>query len=116
MSDAKPPLQLPRTAEPPELSDLIESIVQKAVAQICHGELAPFMHSKACAQLIGVSPEHLCAMRARGEGPPWSGEGKWIRYERTAVLEWIRNLPRHPSPAAAGEPLTTIHDQRMDSG
>ena len=54
----------------------------------------PFIPSKECAQLIGVTPEHLSAMRARGEGPPWSGEGKWIRYERRAVLDWLANLPR----------------------
>ena len=33
-------------------------------------------------------------MRARGEGPPWSGAGKWTRYERRAVLTWLANLPR----------------------
>jgi hypothetical protein len=33
-------------------------------------------------------------MRARGEGPPWSGDGKWIRYRRSEVLDWIASLPR----------------------
>ena len=33
-------------------------------------------------------------MRSRGEGPPWSGAGKWTRYERRAVLAWLASLPR----------------------
>jgi hypothetical protein len=83
------------SAEPAaELKSLIERVVE-ATAQ-----RKPFVTSKECAQLITVTPEHLSAMRARGEGPPWSGEGKWIRYERRAVLEWLASLPREtPLPA-----------------
>ena len=58
------------------------------------GALKPFITCKECADLIGVTPEHLCGMRARGEGPPWSGAGKWTRYERRAVLTWLASLPR----------------------
>jgi hypothetical protein len=95
MSDAKP-LSLPFTAVPlHELDDLIERIVQKTLAQIGYADQSsPFINSKKCADLIGVSPEHLCAMRARGHGPPWSGDGKWIRYRRSEALDWIANLPR----------------------
>jgi hypothetical protein len=59
---------------------------------------SPFIRSSECAQLLGVTPQHLCGMRARGQGPPWSGDGKWVRYERAAVIEWIRNLPRQSTP------------------
>ncbi|KRR04225.1 hypothetical protein [Bradyrhizobium valentinum] len=95
MSDAKP-LSLPFTAVPAphELDDLIERIVQKTLAQVGYADQAnPFINSKACADLIGVSSEHLCAMRARGQGPPWSGEGKWIRYRRFDVISWLAQLP-----------------------
>jgi hypothetical protein len=85
----------------PELESLIQCVVQRTLAQLGPFEAPPFINSKACAELIGVSPEHLCAMRARGQGPPWSGEGKWIRYERQAVVEWIRNLP---TQTGAGHP------------
>jgi hypothetical protein len=78
-----------------QLETLIQRIVQQTLAQLDRGEAVPFINSRMCAELLGVSPEHLCAMRARGEGPPWSGEGKWIRYRRTRVLDWIANLPRH---------------------
>jgi hypothetical protein len=77
-----------------ELENLVERIVETAIARIEGGAFKPFITCKECADLIGVTPEHLCAMRARGEGPPWSGAGKWTRYERRAVLTWLANLPR----------------------
>lgn len=90
---------LPQLAETPrsELEALIQCVVQQTIAQLRQPEPTPFINSKACAELIGVSPEHLCAMRARGEGPPWSGEGKWTRYRRADALDWIANLPRQAS-------------------
>jgi hypothetical protein len=33
-------------------------------------------------------------MRNRGEGPPWSGAGKWIRYARGAAIDWLAALPK----------------------
>jgi hypothetical protein len=95
MSDANH-LTLPHQAESPcpELETLIQRVVQRTIAQLDRVEAAPFINSKACAELLGVSPEHLCAMRARGEGPPWSGDGKWIRYRRSDALDWIASLPR----------------------
>ncbi len=95
MSEVKP-LSLPLSAVPTslELDDLIERVVQKTLAQVGYADRPnPLINGKACANLIGVSPEHLCAMRARGQGPPWSGHGKWIRYDRQVVLDWISNLP-----------------------
>jgi hypothetical protein len=77
-----------------ELETLIQRIVKQTLAQLDRDEAVPFINSKMCAELLGVSSEHLCAMRARGEGPPWSGDGKWIRYRRSAVLDWIASLPR----------------------
>jgi hypothetical protein len=90
------PLHVPLSAAatPLELDDLIERIVQKTLAQVGYAAHSnPFVNSKACAELIGVSPEHLCAMRARCQGPPWSGEGKWIRYRRSDVVSWLAQLP-----------------------
>src|SRR4051812_15307289 len=92
MSEVRPQLS-PLSAVPLELDDLIERIVQKTLAQTGVFESNPFINSKACANLLGVSPEHLCAMRARGQGPPWSGEGKWIRYRRSEVIRWLDQLP-----------------------
>ncbi|MET4279700.1 hypothetical protein ABIB68_002163 [Bradyrhizobium sp. F1.2.2] len=94
MSDAG--LSLPDLAgsERSELEALIERIVERTLSQIGHLEKTPFVNSTACSELLGVTPEHLCAMRARGEGPPWSGAGKWIRYRRSDVLTWLASLPR----------------------
>jgi hypothetical protein len=89
------------------LESLIERVVEATVARIqATAPPKPFIPSKECAQLIGVTPEHLSAMRARGEGPPWSGEGKWIRYERRAVLEWLASLPRQTTEGDEGNSLS----------
>jgi hypothetical protein len=40
-------------------------------------------------------------MRSRGDGPPWSGDGRWIRYERSAALRWLSALPRQASAITA---------------
>ena len=78
-----------------DLEALIERVVKITMARIEVSEpYKPFLTSRECARLIAVTPEHLCAMRNRGQGPPWSGEGKWIRYERCLVLRWLSNLPR----------------------
>jgi hypothetical protein len=85
---------LPAVQSNAELDYLVDRIVASAIARIETGALKPFLTSKECAQLIGITPEKLCAMRAHGDGPPWSGAGKWTRYERRTVLTWLANLPR----------------------
>ena len=75
-----------------ELESLVERVIESALTRIENHK--PYVNSQECAHLIGVTPEHLCAMRSRGEGPPWSGAGKWTRYQRSAVLTWLANLPR----------------------
>ena len=102
MSEVKPlPSPLSAVSSPLELDDLIARIVQKTLAQLGYADQPnPFVNSKACADLIGVSPEHLCAMRARGQGPPWSGDGKWIRYRRSDVISWLAQLPTASRRAA----------------
>ncbi|MBR1236537.1 helix-turn-helix domain-containing protein [Bradyrhizobium sp. AUGA SZCCT0182] len=80
----------------PQFEALIERIVELTVTKVGAFESNPFINSKACAELLGVSSEHLCAMRARGQGPPWSGEGKWIRYRRSEVVRWLDQLPTTP--------------------
>ena len=77
-----------------ELEGLLDRLVEQTFARIGHQAPKPFVNSKECAELLGVTPEHLCAMRARGEGPRWSGAGRWIRYDRSAVLQWLADLPR----------------------
>lgn len=85
-----------------ELESLVDRLVEQTVARIGHAALKPFINSKECAELLGVTPEHLCAMRARGEGPPWSGTGKWTRYERRAAIAWLANLPREIGSSTSG--------------
>lgn len=77
-----------------ELECLIDRLVEQTVARVERLARKPFLNSKECAELLGVTPEHLCAMRARGQGPRWSGGGKWTRYERRVAIDWLSNLPR----------------------
>jgi|SRR5689334_23468913 len=88
------------TEQPLNLEALIERVVERTLARLGNPPESPFISSKQCARLLGVTPEHLCAMRARGEGPPWSGDGRWTRYERAAVLKWLADLPRGLGDAA----------------
>ena len=83
-----------------ELEYLIDRIVASAIARIECGALKPFLTSKECAQVLGITPEKLCSMRAHGEGPPWSGAGKWTRYERGVIHAWLANLPREDKSLA----------------
>jgi hypothetical protein len=97
-----PPLDSERQVE-----TFAREIAQAVADQLRASPLnSPFIRSNECAQLLGVTPQHLCGMRARGQGPPWSGDGKWVRYERAAVIEWIRNLPRQLTPNLGGTDLT----------
>jgi hypothetical protein len=104
------------------LSDELEALINKVVLiTLAQSDVAltltPFIRSKECARLLEVTPEHLCAMRARGDGPPWSGEGKWVRYERATVLAWIRNLPRQSAPICFSDTNTPPpHVERLESG
>lgn len=89
---ATPPFTTDQTTA---LERIIDRAVESAFARLDKADQSnPYITSRMCAKLIRVSPEHLCAMRARHQGPNWSGEGKWIRYEREAVLKWLANLPR----------------------
>ena len=85
-----------------EFKCLVEEVVTHVVTDNSLSDTQPeFLNSRGCADLIGVTPEHLCAMRSRGEGPPWSGEGKWVRYRRDRALQWINDLPRrHMGPCS----------------
>lgn len=85
------PLQADRSLS--QLEALIERIVELTIAKVHAFEDNPFINNKTCAELLGVSPEHLCAMRAKGQGPQWSGDGKWIRYRRSEVIRWLDQLP-----------------------
>jgi hypothetical protein len=99
-----------------EFKSLVEEAVTNAVAvtsiAASHSE---FLSSRSCANLIGVTPEHLCAMRSRGEGPPWSGEGKWVRYRRDQALRWLKDLPRRGMPPSPAHHWTEAQSHPIDS-
>lgn len=102
LDPSPPPFAIPSNEQ---VETFVSKIAQAVADQLGAQALnSPFIRSTECAQILGITPEHLCAMRARGDGPPWCGEGKWVRYERAAVHEWLRNLPRHSTPALPPEP------------
>jgi hypothetical protein len=92
---------------PAELEILIERVVERTLGRLATIAQHPFISSKECARVIGVTPEHLSAMRARGDGPPWSGRGKWIRYNRGDVLAWLASLPTQ-TRATAYQPQSPL--------
>ncbi|WP_161851545.1 helix-turn-helix domain-containing protein [Bradyrhizobium sp. CCBAU 051011] len=102
LDPSPPPFAIPSDEQ---VEAFVRKIAQAVADQLGADTLnSPFIRSTECAQILGITPEHLCAMRARKEGPPWCGEGKWVRYERAAVHEWLRNLPRHSTPVSPAEP------------
>lgn len=62
-----------------------------------------FIRSQACARLIGVTPEYLCAMHSRNEGPPWSCAG-------------IRALQDSFIPELGGSRLPAVEELSLDCG
>jgi len=107
-------LALPGVQSNAELEYLVDRIVASAIARIESGALKPFLTSKECALVLGITPEKLCSMRTHGEGPPWSGAGKWTRYERRAVLTWIADLPRDRTLSANEARATNVKDSTND--
>lgn len=87
-----------------EFKSLVDEIVGAALDRVAPVDAPEFLSSRACATLLGVTPEHLCAMRARGEGPPWSGSGKWVRYSRQQAVAWLTALPA--AARGADQPTT----------
>ena len=95
---------------------LVERAVQLTITKL--GLARPpqeFISSKDCARLLGVTAVHLAAMRARDEGPPWSGQKRWIRYERSIVLAWIANQPRKWDASPRGEQESTSNGPLKDN-
>jgi hypothetical protein len=89
-----------------EFKELVDDVVRVALTRVAPvTDASEFLNSRACATLLGVTPEHLCAMRARGEGPPWSGSGKWVRYSRQQAVAWLTALPA--LDVGADQPTTT---------
>jgi hypothetical protein len=85
-----------------KVADLIELTVKTTLDRVVAETAASqFLNSKDCAAMLGITPEYLCAMRARNEGPAWSGHGKWVRYERNNVVRWLRDLPRRSHQSSA---------------
>ena len=81
-----------------DVEEIVEKLADRVIAKldvVAHPR--PYLTSVECADLIGITPQHLCSMRAHKEGPPWSGNGRWIRFERNAVLNWLAALPVEPS-------------------
>ncbi|MDE5454869.1 hypothetical protein GWE18_18865 [Bradyrhizobium sp. CSA112] len=82
-------------ASPADFKVLIKLTVRETLQQLdVAGDASTFINSKDCAAMLGISPEHLSAMRARNQGPAWSGYAKWIRYRRSDVIGWLTNLPK----------------------
>ncbi|MCA6115468.1 hypothetical protein J6524_11250 [Bradyrhizobium sp. WSM 1738] len=109
MSKFKTSLPLPAFDGQEQVEALARTIAKAVVDQLGADAVnSPFIRSSECAQILGVTPQHLCGMRARGQGPPWSGEGKWVRYERQVVVEWIRNLPTETSARHANETSAAV--------
>ena len=52
----------------------------------------PAMVSRSqAAEFLGVTPQALSQMDARGEGPTYARIGRSIRYRREDLLDWIES-------------------------
>ena len=49
----------------------------------------PLLHESQAAKLLGISPAWLQRKRWEGGGPNYVRHGRAVRYEQTAIDEWI---------------------------
>ena len=50
---------------------------------------SPLLHEAQAAKLLAVSPAWLQRKRWEGCGPAYVRHGRAVRYEQTAIEEWI---------------------------
>jgi hypothetical protein len=48
-----------------------------------------YLNTAAAAKFLSVSTITMASMRRRGTGPEYVGEGKWTRYKRSVLAEFI---------------------------
>ncbi|NOD99586.1 helix-turn-helix domain-containing protein [Ruegeria sp. HKCCD6228] len=56
------------------------------------GEL---LTAKETAKLLGIAHETLSRWRAKGDGPRWKQEGRYIRYRRADVQAWLMGQSKY---------------------
>jgi predicted DNA-binding transcriptional regulator AlpA len=49
----------------------------------------PLLHETQAAKLLGISPAWLQRKRWEGDGPAYIKHGRAVRYEQSAIEEWI---------------------------
>jgi predicted DNA-binding transcriptional regulator AlpA len=49
----------------------------------------PLLHEAQAARMLGLSPAWLQRKRWEGAGPAYIKHGRAVRYELTAIEEWI---------------------------
>lgn len=49
----------------------------------------PLLHEVQAAKLLGISPAWLQRKRWEGDGPAYIKHGRAVRYEQSAIEEWI---------------------------
>lgn len=50
-----------------------------------------FLTAAQAADLLGIRPSTLAAWRClRSDGPPFSKIGSAVRYQRSALIEWVQ--------------------------
>jgi hypothetical protein len=52
------------------------------------------LKSDELSTIRGVDERTLGNWRSRGEGPPWLGRGRFIRFRAGDVVEWLRGGDR----------------------
>jgi hypothetical protein len=65
---------------------LAGSLPQKPV-----GPALVLLTPKKAAKLLKVSLSWLAKARMRGDGPPYIGVGRQIRYSEAALLQWMKS-------------------------
>lgn len=74
--------------------DYIERTAERMAQKLAGVPAREYVDNREAARLMSITPDTLSLMRARGEGPPWSGSRKMVRYAVRDINKWLAALPR----------------------
>lgn len=89
------------------IDEMIDAAVERAAKRVAESGAIPprrFATPREAGERLGdedkpVKESTLATWRCRNVGPPWTGSGRFVRYEFSKLDEWLAAQPRHDAGA-----------------